>query len=78
MALPPTTSSLHLEMTVLNNGTGNGNRILKPETVALMSAKTTSANSTRPRWPNGVRRPAGNDIDFLPGIDKKCRPQLHA
>jgi CubicO group peptidase (beta-lactamase class C family) len=54
---------------ILNKGRGNGNQVLKPETVALMSqnhigdlcmGKMTSAVAF-----------ATNDVDLYPGIDKK-------
>jgi CubicO group peptidase (beta-lactamase class C family) len=54
---------------ILNSGSGNGNRVLKPETIALMSQNhvgelcMTTMTSAVPT--------ASNNVDFLPGIDKK-------
>jgi methyl acetate hydrolase len=54
---------------ILNNGRGNGNQVLKPETVAMMGqnhigdinmTKLTSAVAF-----------ASNDVDLYPGMDKK-------
>jgi CubicO group peptidase (beta-lactamase class C family) len=54
---------------ILNKGMGNGHRILKPETIALMGENhigdlnMTVMTSAVPT--------ASNHVDFLPGIDKK-------
>lgn len=54
---------------ILNKGMGNGHRILKPETIALMSQNhigelfMTTMTSAVPT--------ASNHVDFLPGIEKK-------
>ena len=54
---------------MLNNGTGNGNRILKPETVALMSHNHIGELNMTPM--TSAVPTASNNVDFLPGIDKK-------
>ncbi|WP_441278834.1 serine hydrolase domain-containing protein [Tardiphaga sp. 172_B4_N1_3] len=54
---------------MLNNGTGNGNRILKPETVALMSQNHIGELNMTPMA--SAVPTASNNVDFLPGIDKK-------
>ncbi len=54
---------------MLNNGTGNGNRILKPETVALMSQNHIGELNMTPM--TSAVPTASNNVDFLPGIDKK-------
>jgi CubicO group peptidase (beta-lactamase class C family) len=54
---------------ILNKGSGNGQQLLKPETIALMSANhigeltMTTMTSAVPT--------ASNHVDFLPGIVKK-------
>ncbi|WP_047309504.1 serine hydrolase domain-containing protein [Rhodopseudomonas palustris] len=54
---------------ILNKGRGNGNQVLKPETVALMGQNhigdlnVTRLNSAIPF--------ATNDVDLYPGMDKK-------
>ncbi|MFZ5740000.1 MAG: serine hydrolase domain-containing protein [Pseudomonadota bacterium] len=54
---------------ILNKGRGNGNQVLKPETVALMGQNhigdlnVTKLNSAIPF--------ATNDVDLYPGMDKK-------
>jgi CubicO group peptidase (beta-lactamase class C family) len=54
---------------ILNNGTGNGNRVLKPETVTLMSQNHIGELSMT-LMASAVPT-ASNHVDFLPGIDKK-------
>ncbi|MGM4990705.1 serine hydrolase domain-containing protein [Tardiphaga sp. 841_E9_N1_2] len=54
---------------MLNNGTGNGNQILKPETVALMSQNHIGELDMTPM--TSAVPSASNNVDFLPGIDKK-------
>lgn len=54
---------------ILNNGKGNGNQVLKPETVALMSQNnigelTMGKMTTAVGW-------ATNDVDLYPGMVKK-------
>src|SRR3984893_2692870 len=54
---------------VLNKGTGNGNQVLKPETVAMMAQnhigelKVSKMTSAAPIY--------SNDVDLFPGIVKK-------
>lgn len=65
------TASDYIKFTqmMLNNGTGNGNRILKPETVALMSQNHIGELNMTPMA--SAVPTASNNVDFLPGIDKK-------
>lgn len=54
---------------ILNGGTGNGNRVLKPETVALMGQNHIGDLNVMP-LPAAV--PAiSNAVDLYPGMDKK-------
>jgi CubicO group peptidase (beta-lactamase class C family) len=54
---------------MLNNGTGKGHRVLKPETVALMSQNHIGELNMTPM--TSAVPTASNNVDFLPGIDKK-------
>lgn len=54
---------------ILNKGVGNGNRVLRPETVALM-AQNHIGELSMTRMVSAVPT-ATNHVDFLPGIDKK-------
>ncbi|MES2027863.1 MAG: serine hydrolase domain-containing protein [Pseudomonadota bacterium] len=54
---------------ILNSGTGNGNRVLEPETITLMSQNHIGELSMT-LMPSAVPT-ASNNVDFLPGIDKK-------
>ncbi len=54
---------------ILNKGRGNGNQVLKPETIALMSQNHIGElNMTRM---TGHVAFATNDVDLYPGMDKK-------
>ncbi|RJF75878.1 serine hydrolase domain-containing protein [Rhodopseudomonas palustris] len=54
---------------ILNKGRGNGNQVLKPETVALMSQnRIGDLNVTKL---NSAIAFATNDVDLYPGMDKK-------
>jgi CubicO group peptidase (beta-lactamase class C family) len=54
---------------ILNKGRGNGNQVLKPETVAMMGQNHIGdLNMTRM---NSAVAFATNDIDLYPGMDKK-------
>src|SRR4051812_7528644 len=54
---------------ILNKGRGNGNQVLKPETVALMSQNHIGElNMTKL---TGHVAFATNDVDLYPGMDKK-------
>jgi methyl acetate hydrolase len=54
---------------ILNKGRGNGNQVLKPETVAMMGQNHIGElNMTR--MPSAVAF-ATNDVDLYPGMDKK-------
>ncbi|WP_371420385.1 serine hydrolase domain-containing protein [Tardiphaga sp.] len=54
---------------ILNSGTGNGNRVLEPETITLMSQNHIGELSMTPMA--AAVPTASNNVDFLPGIDKK-------
>jgi methyl acetate hydrolase len=60
---------------ILNNGTGNGNRMLKPETVALMSQNHIGELNMTPM--TSAVPTASNNVDFLPGHRQEIRAQLH-
>jgi methyl acetate hydrolase len=54
---------------ILNKGRGNGNQVLKPETVALMAQNHIGElNMTKL---NSAIAFATNDVDLYPGMDKK-------
>jgi len=53
---------------ILNQGTGNGNRVLRPETVALMSRN--SMGDTRVANLRTAIPPLSNDAEFFPGVPK--------
>src|SRR6202158_5406365 len=54
---------------ILNKGRGNGNQVLKPETVALMAQNhIRELNMTKL---NSASAFATNDLDLYPGMDKK-------
>jgi methyl acetate hydrolase len=54
---------------MLNKGTGNGNQVLRPETVALMGQNHIGElNMTRM---GSAMALATNDVDFFPDIEKK-------
>jgi methyl acetate hydrolase len=54
---------------ILNKGRGNGNQVLKPETVALMGQNHMGAlNMTRM---SSAVAFASNDVDLYPGMEKK-------
>ena len=54
---------------ILNKGRGNGNQVLKPETVALMAQNHIGElNMTKL---NSAVAFATNDVDLYPGMDKK-------
>jgi CubicO group peptidase (beta-lactamase class C family) len=54
---------------ILNNGRGNGNQLLKPETVAQMS-QNQIGDLSMGKMTSAVAF-ATNDVDLYPGIDKK-------
>jgi len=54
---------------ILNKGRGNGNQVLKPETVATMG-QNHIGELTMGRMPSAVAF-ATNDVDLYPGMDKK-------
>src|ERR1700742_3685216 len=54
---------------ILNKGRGNGNQVLKPETVAMMG-QNHIGELNMPRLTSAVAF-ATNDVDLYPGIDKK-------
>jgi CubicO group peptidase (beta-lactamase class C family) len=54
---------------ILNKGRGNGNQLLKPETVALM-AQNHIGELTMGKMTSAVAF-ATNDVDLFPGMDKK-------
>jgi CubicO group peptidase (beta-lactamase class C family) len=54
---------------ILNQGQGNGHRLLKPETVALMGENHIGELNVTPM--NSAIAFATNDIELFPGIDKK-------
>ena len=53
---------------ILNDGTGNGNRVLKPETVALMSRN--AMGNTKVVMLKTAIPPLTNDAEFFPGMPK--------
>src|SRR5206468_3057453 len=53
---------------ILNRGTGNGNRVLKPETVDLMSRN--AMGDTKVRMLKTAMPPLTNDAEFFPGMPK--------
>ena len=53
---------------ILNRGTGNGNRVLKPATVDLMSRNHIGVLRVSPMSTTNALR--SNDIDFFPGVAK--------
>ncbi len=53
---------------ILNQGKGNGNQVLKPETVALMSRN--AMGDTRVRLLKTAAPSATNDAEFFPGMPK--------
>jgi methyl acetate hydrolase len=54
---------------ILNNGRGDGNQVLKPETVALMGQNHIGELNV-PKLTSAVAF-ATNDVDLYPGMDKK-------
>lgn len=54
---------------ILNKGIGNGNRVLKPETVALMG-QNHIGELCMTRLPSAVPA-SSNEVDLYPGMDKK-------
>ncbi|NVN85625.1 MAG: beta-lactamase family protein [Rhodopseudomonas sp.] len=54
---------------ILNRGRGNGNQVLKPETVALMS-QNHIGDLTMTKMTSAIAM-VTNDVDLYPGIDKK-------
>jgi methyl acetate hydrolase len=54
---------------ILNNGKGDGNQVLKPETVALMGQNHIGELNV-PKLTSAVAF-ATNDVDLYPGMDKK-------
>jgi CubicO group peptidase (beta-lactamase class C family) len=54
---------------ILNKGRGNGNQVLKPETVALMGQNHIGELNV-PKLTSAVAF-ATNDVDLYPGMDKK-------
>src|SRR3954447_21021891 len=55
---------------ILNKGRGNGNQLLRPETVALMG-QNHIGELNMPKLTSHVAF-ATNDVDLYPGMDKKC------
>ena len=53
---------------ILNAGSGNGNQVLKPETVTTMSKN--NMGNTRVTLLKGVIPPLSNDAEMFPGIPK--------
>jgi len=53
---------------ILNKGAANGHRVLKPETVAAMSAN--NIGDTRVTKLKTVMPPFSNDAEFFPGLEK--------
>jgi CubicO group peptidase (beta-lactamase class C family) len=53
---------------ILNEGAANGNRILKPETVAMMSVNQMGA--CRVGVLKSVMPEYSNDAEFFPGLEK--------
>lgn len=53
---------------ILNGGAGNGNRVLRPETVSLMSRNNMGEN--RVGLLKAAIPPLTNDAEFFPGIAK--------
>ena len=53
---------------ILNKGSGNGNRVLKPETVETMIANNIGDN--RVVKLSTVMPPFSNDAEFFPGVEK--------
>ena len=54
---------------ILNKGSGNGNQVLKPETVAMMG-QNHIGELNMPKLTSAVAF-ATNDVDLYPGMDKK-------
>jgi CubicO group peptidase (beta-lactamase class C family) len=54
---------------MLNGGTGNGNRVLKKETVKLMS--TNQMGKTNVHLLKTAQPGSSNDAEFFPGLEKK-------
>jgi CubicO group peptidase (beta-lactamase class C family) len=54
---------------ILNNGRGNGNQVLKPETVALMGQNHIGELNVTPM--NSAIAASTNDVDFYPDMEKK-------
>jgi CubicO group peptidase (beta-lactamase class C family) len=54
---------------ILNGGTGNGNRVLKAETVKLMS--TNQMGATNVHLLKTAQPGSSNDAEFFPGMEKK-------
>ncbi len=55
---------------LLNGGTLNGNRVLKPETVAMMAQNHIGDINVMTRWASAMP-PFSNDIELYPEQDKK-------
>ena len=53
---------------ILNAGAANGNQLLKPETVAMMSSNQMGANRVCPL--KTAMPPLSNDAEFFPGMEK--------
>jgi CubicO group peptidase (beta-lactamase class C family) len=53
---------------ILHGGTGNGNRVLRPETVALMSRNHMGELRVAPM--RSVDALRSNDVEFFPGVPK--------
>jgi CubicO group peptidase (beta-lactamase class C family) len=53
---------------VLNRGSGNGNRVLKPETVELMARDDIGDLRVEPMITTNPSR--SNDAEFFPGVPK--------